>query len=299
MKLIKPAEISAKIMTLIDEAEKELVIVSPYNNLTGWNKLINRIEKAQSKGIDISWYTRKNNVEKNNSEEVRSLGIEPVLVDDLHAKIYMNENYAIFTSMNMSKISDEKSIDIGYITENESEYDDLHKTFLIHIKSKPTQIKIEEQSVARNKTSNVKDANYLRIDSRERYVKVIHEHLYRKYGTHEYRYNKNEVIEYFNFIHNGYKIQFIPYSRAIKILICIPQTIVIESFEQFIFQDRRAQDLRMNNELEISKTESEQYLKYYYELRYKNISEWNKRDLENLLNDLDQLVEMVFYSNLL
>ncbi len=81
MKLIKPAETSAKIMTLIDEAEKELIIVSPYNNLDGWTKLTNKIKKAQSKGIEISWYSRKNNVDKSNSEEVRSIGIEPILVE--------------------------------------------------------------------------------------------------------------------------------------------------------------------------------------------------------------------------
>lgn len=48
MKLIKPAEISAKIMTLIDEADKQLIVVSPYNNISGWNKLLIRIKEAQS-----------------------------------------------------------------------------------------------------------------------------------------------------------------------------------------------------------------------------------------------------------
>lgn len=294
MKLIKPAEISAKIMTLIDEAEKELIIVSPYNNLTGWNKLINRIKKAQSQGVDISWYTRKNNVEKNNSEEVRSIGIEPVLVDDLHAKIYMNEDYAIFTSMNMSKISDEKSIDIGYITENRTEYEELYKTFVRHIKSKPTPSKIKEQNVLGIIKPSAKDVKYLHIGSSDHYVKVIHEYIYHKYGAYEYRYKKGEVLEYFDFKVSGYKIQFIPYTRAMKIFICLPPLTPIKNFEQFTFQNKKAQELIKNNELECCDTESEQYIKYYYQLRYKNVYEWNNSDLEKLLKDLDILIEIVF-----
>lgn len=39
MELIQPAEISGKIMTLIDQAKEELIIVSPYNKFTYWKKL--------------------------------------------------------------------------------------------------------------------------------------------------------------------------------------------------------------------------------------------------------------------
>ncbi len=36
MELIQPAEISGKIMTLIDQAKEVIIIVSPYNKFTYW-----------------------------------------------------------------------------------------------------------------------------------------------------------------------------------------------------------------------------------------------------------------------
>lgn len=286
MKLIKPAEISAKIMTLIDEAEKELVIVSPYNNLTGWNKLINRIKKAQSKGVDISWYTRKNNVEKNNSDEVRSIGIEPVLVDDLHAKIYMNEDYAIVTSMNMSKISDEKSIDIGYITESKAEYDELNKTFLKHIKSASSKIK--EQNVNGESAKN----EYLQVNSDERYIKVIHEHIFRKYGAQEFRYEKEKVLEYLEFIKPGYKIQFLPYTQAIKIHIYLPAFASLDKLEDRIANHREFKKLYKKSELALLSDKSENYVKYYFE--DKRLTDWDLELLNHFLRNLDILIDTIF-----
>jgi hypothetical protein len=45
MEIIKPSEISGKIMSLIDEAKQFVVIISPYYNLGKWQKLTSRIEK--------------------------------------------------------------------------------------------------------------------------------------------------------------------------------------------------------------------------------------------------------------
>ena len=39
MKLIKPSQISGEIMTLIEEADKKLIIVSPYCKFSDWKKL--------------------------------------------------------------------------------------------------------------------------------------------------------------------------------------------------------------------------------------------------------------------
>ena len=86
MQFIPPAEISGKIMTLIDQAKQELVIVSPYNKVTNWDKLIKRLNKVRSRGVKITWYIRSHI--KNNEEQIRALGIDPISVDNLHAKLY-------------------------------------------------------------------------------------------------------------------------------------------------------------------------------------------------------------------
>lgn len=133
MHFIPPAEISGKIMTLIDQAKEELIIVSPYNKVTDWDKLIKRLDRARERGVGITWYIRSG--VKNNARQIRSLGIEPIEVDNLHAKLYMNENDAVVTSMNLSEYSDTSSIDIGYFIDEKDEYSNLTRFIGDHLAS--------------------------------------------------------------------------------------------------------------------------------------------------------------------
>lgn len=130
MKLIKPAEIAAKIMTLIDEADEELIIVSAYNNLSDWDKLQKHFQGALRRKINMNYYVRANEYHKG----LDDLGIKPTPIENLHAKFYMNEKYAIVTSMNLVLYSDTYSLDIGYLTENERELNDLKEYYERFIK---------------------------------------------------------------------------------------------------------------------------------------------------------------------
>jgi len=132
MKLIQPAEISGKIMTLIDQSEQYIIIISPYNKFDNWKKLKNRIEKAQKRGVKISWYIRSKI--KGNSEQVKRLGVTPIEIDNLHCKLYLNEKNAVVTSMNLHEYSDNSSIDIGYFISNEEQYKELIEYIRIFIK---------------------------------------------------------------------------------------------------------------------------------------------------------------------
>lgn len=132
MDLIQPAEISGKIMTLLDQAKEEFIIISPYNNITYWRKLLTRIQKAQERGVKITWYTRAR-VFDDSLERIRSLGIEPIEIENLHCKLYLNESKAVVTSMNLSQVSDNASLDIGYYISERDKYDELKefvKTYL-------------------------------------------------------------------------------------------------------------------------------------------------------------------------
>lgn len=123
MKFIAPLEIASKIMTLIVEAEKELILVSPYININDWDKMKNSLSKAVNKGVKITFITRAN--ANNDYTPLKALKINPILIKDLHAKVYINEKYAIVTSQNIIHYSDINSIDLGYLTENESERNEL------------------------------------------------------------------------------------------------------------------------------------------------------------------------------
>lgn len=293
MKLIKPAEISAKIMTLIDEAEKELIIVSPYNNITGWNKLINRIKKAQSKGVKILWFSRKNNVDTNNSDEVaKNLGIKPFLIDDLHAKIYMNEESAIFTSMNMSKISDDKSLDIGYITEKKEEFDEIQNFYRKHIKNLGNNNEVgnkpnEALSTKHNPREIISTTN-----SDEKYVKVIHEYIHFNYGS--YSYNKNgELLEYYQFPEPGYKAQFVPYKQAISVHFYLPPSDTLKKIEKRITGYSEYKKLYKKSELKFSQEGNQVYIKYYFEMFNQELESWGLDNFKQFFKNFDIIINAI------
>jgi hypothetical protein len=136
MEIIKPAEISGKIMSLIDDAVKHVIIVSPYYNFKNWDKLLNRIEKAKQRGVKFIFYIRQpeNQNERNSLNELEKLGFSAITIERLHAKIYLNEHQAIVTSMNLNESSDKLSVDIGLITKTPEDYQEINNFYLRYIK---------------------------------------------------------------------------------------------------------------------------------------------------------------------
>lgn len=159
MELIRPAEVTGKILSLIEDAEKSLVIISPYNNFIGFNKFIKRFKEAKEKGIEIAYYSRKNEIHKG----MDLIDIEPFLIENLHAKLYLNEKYAIFSSMNLVKYSDDFSIDFAFKTETEAEYQEAVHFYENYIKKRlhPTSL---EQSASNEFLSEVPFQNFFNSD---------------------------------------------------------------------------------------------------------------------------------------
>jgi hypothetical protein len=208
MELIMPAEISGKIMTLIDSAKEKIIIISPYNKIFGWTKLTKRIKEAQSKGVNIDWYIRKN--VEGNYAEIRHLGIDPIEIENLHCKIYMNEKSAIVSSMNLLEFSDKNSIDIGYYISNEQDYFDLLNFVEVYI-SKPRK-KIEQNSTVEIVNTNIvhhKFINLLVLWLTSRFPE------YTK-NINEFKSNYGDAIELIGFKEN-HRIIFEPKSSYLRI----------------------------------------------------------------------------------
>jgi sugar-specific transcriptional regulator TrmB len=55
MKFIPPLEIASQLMTLIQEAESELVLVSPYINIRSWDKMKKCLSKAVERGVNVTF----------------------------------------------------------------------------------------------------------------------------------------------------------------------------------------------------------------------------------------------------
>lgn len=131
MKLIKPNQISGEILTLFAEADEKVIIVSPYCNFKTWNKLKNALDVCKRKGIDVEFYVRHD--QPKSLEQVKEIGFEPISIRNLHTKLYINESYAIITSMNLIEFSDQNSLDIAYMTQNKREYKEVLEYYTRYI----------------------------------------------------------------------------------------------------------------------------------------------------------------------
>lgn len=125
MKFIKPCEISSKIMTLIDESDEYVILVSPYVKISKWYKLLKKVESLKSRNIPFEFIIRDDNSNQASYEDLTSLDYSFTSIPDLHCKLYINEKYAIVSSMNLLLSSEINSLEIAYITEKENEHAEL------------------------------------------------------------------------------------------------------------------------------------------------------------------------------
>ncbi|TRW25631.1 hypothetical protein FMM05_05240 [Flavobacterium zepuense] len=132
MQFLKPNNISGEIMNLLDEAKEKVVIVSPYCKFDKWYKLVAKIRKLKERNVIVEFYIRHG--EKEAYDQVTELGITPIPVENLHAKLYFNESKAIVTSMNLLLSSEINSIDIGYLTQNTTEYNEITDFYSTYLK---------------------------------------------------------------------------------------------------------------------------------------------------------------------
>ena len=142
-------------MSLIEEAQKELIIVSPYVNVDYWGKMKSCLERAIERGINITFIVRKNNTDhKTYLNYIKNLKVNLILIDNLHAKLYMNDKYAIVTSQNLLQSSDNNSIEIGYMTTNNMERKEL-VTFVNQFIFKINPVEVFVKPVATEKSLKI------------------------------------------------------------------------------------------------------------------------------------------------
>lgn len=125
MKILNPTENIASITSLVENAKKFVIIVSPYNDLNGWDDLKNAINKA-SKNIDVFYFVRQGEGRKG----IEDLDVKVLEVPMLHAKMFFNENEAMISSGNLTNRPD-----INWVSRlSMDEYEDLFNFFDKYIK---------------------------------------------------------------------------------------------------------------------------------------------------------------------
>ena len=135
VKLINPSAISARILTLLDESDERVIIVSPYMKISKWYKFVNKVNKLKTTRILTEIYIRDDPDNTATYHDLDQLALPYKKIPHLHCKLYLNERYGIVTSMNLLLSSEINSLEIGYATETWTEYNDLLRFYhrYIHI----------------------------------------------------------------------------------------------------------------------------------------------------------------------
>ncbi len=125
-RFIEGNELNSELEKIIERAEKELIIISPFIKLHERIKDKLRL-KIDNESIEIIVVFGKNHDDKNKSfslEDINFLktfpNIEIRYEKRLHAKYYANENSAILTSMNLYDFSMNNNIEFGILTKKDS-----------------------------------------------------------------------------------------------------------------------------------------------------------------------------------
>lgn len=129
MKIIPPYQISSEIIQIIHQSREYLILVSPYWEIGKWEVLKSELAKAKNRGVKIKAYARMENDNFKSWEQLEALGIKPLLVKNLHAKVYFNENRGLVTSMNLLLSSNLSGIEFGAIYDSIDELNEL-KSFV-------------------------------------------------------------------------------------------------------------------------------------------------------------------------
>ncbi len=119
--------INRHIDKIVEEAKKELILISPYLDVSGAIRK-NLEQKTRATTIHII-YGKKRNL-KPDMEEFLDGRVETIFRKNLHAKCYVNEKEALLTSMNLYQYSQENNDEMGILVSKKQDgklYEDIYR----------------------------------------------------------------------------------------------------------------------------------------------------------------------------
>lgn len=99
---------------IIETAERELVIISPYLQID--EHLIKLLKNADARGVETTLVYKEqkvNDAEKNKLKQIDNLNL--LHHPNIHCKTYYNERYLIITSMNLFDYSQRNNREMGVL----------------------------------------------------------------------------------------------------------------------------------------------------------------------------------------
>ncbi|WP_158629200.1 phospholipase D-like domain-containing protein [Corallococcus sp. AB030] len=129
--ILGSSETQTHLTRLITEAERQLLLVSPYVRFDKLRNLARHVQGALAKGVSVTLVLRERDFSTGKEDpldsdaltQLRQAGLKVLVLKDLHAKIYSSEKNALLTSLNLLESSINNSIEIGtWITAGTPEY---------------------------------------------------------------------------------------------------------------------------------------------------------------------------------
>lgn len=127
MKILSPEENIAAVTAVIANAKKFVVIVSPFNDLTGWDELKRAINDAAGRHIDVTYYVRKGEGQNG----IGDLNVKIAEVPLLHAKMFFSESEGVIGSFNLTSTP---NLNWGYTVNDLQSYSEMTGFFEKYIK---------------------------------------------------------------------------------------------------------------------------------------------------------------------
>ncbi|WP_044891101.1 phospholipase D-like domain-containing protein [Myxococcus hansupus] len=125
-----------RLQGLIDDAKKQVTLISPYVSIEKLRDLERKIRNALDRKVDVTLIMRAEDAHtraptgqgKEILLSLMSEGMRLAHVSDLHAKLYFSERHALITSLNLLESSFNNSIEIGvWVPANRPEYAQILK----------------------------------------------------------------------------------------------------------------------------------------------------------------------------
>ena len=106
--------ISYNIEKIIQEAQSELILISPYLQIS--KTFFERLKDASERGVKIIIVYGKDKLRPNERNSLASLKkLQLYSFENLHAKCYFNQNNMVITSMNMYEFSEKNNREMGVL----------------------------------------------------------------------------------------------------------------------------------------------------------------------------------------
>ena len=146
VEFLTTSDTSSRLERIIKEALRELVLVSPYLQIS--NNLLERLQDADKLQVKITLIYGKDQLKPEESEKLGDLkNLALYYYKNVHAKCFYNENHLIITSMNMYEFSEKTNREMGVFVHREGDDGIYGKavTEVQSILSHSTKIKIESR----------------------------------------------------------------------------------------------------------------------------------------------------------